>query len=42
MTGELFEINDNTLKVVALDGHESPSEGVLKNSYDYKESSRSG
>ncbi len=37
MTGELFEINDNTLKVVALDGHRiSIRRILLKNSYDYK------
>ena len=36
MTGELFEISDNTLKVVALDGHRnSISRILLKNSYDY-------
>ena len=37
MMGELFEINDNTLKVVALDGHRiSIRRILLKNSYDYK------
>jgi len=37
MTGELFEINDNILKVVALDGHRiSVRKIVLKNSYDNK------
>ena len=37
MTGELFEINDNTLKVVALDGHRiSIRRILLRNSYDYK------
>lgn len=37
MTGELFEINDNTLKVVALDGHRiSIRRILLKNSYGYK------
>ena len=37
MTGELFEISDNTLKVVALDGHRiSIRRILLKNSYDYK------
>lgn len=37
MTGELFEINDNTLKVVALDGHRiSIRRILLKNSYHHK------
>lgn len=37
MTGELFEINDNTLKVVALDGHRiSIRRILLRNSYDSK------
>ena len=37
MTGELFEINDNTLKVVSLDGHRiSIRKIVLKNSYNSK------
>ena len=37
MTGELFEVNDNILKVVALDGHRSSVRKIaLKNSYDNK------
>ena len=37
MTGELFEINDNTLKVVSLDGHRiSIRNIILKNSYENK------
>ena len=37
MTGELFEVNDNILKVVALDGHRiSVRKIALKNSYDNK------
>lgn len=37
MTGELFEINDDTLKVVSLDGHRiSIRKIALKNSYDNK------
>ena len=37
MTGELFEINDNNLKVVALDGHRLAVRNIeLKNSYDNK------
>lgn len=37
MTGELFEINNNTLKVVSLDGHRiSIRNIVLKNSYGNK------
>lgn len=37
MTGELFEINDNTLKVVSLDGHRiSIRKVVMKNSYGNK------
>lgn len=37
MTGELFEINDNTLKVVSLDGHRiSIRKVVMKNSYENK------
>ena len=37
MTGELFEVNDNILKVVALDGHRiSVRKITLKNSYDNK------
>ena len=37
MTGELFEVNDNILKVVALDGHRISVRKIsLKNSYDNK------
>ena len=37
MTGELFEVNDNILKVVALDGHRiSVRKIALKNSYGNK------
>ncbi len=37
MTGELFEINDNSLRVVALDGHRIAIRKVeLKDSYDNK------
>ena len=37
MTGELFEINENHLKVVSLDGHRISIRMIeLKNSYDYK------
>ena len=37
MTGELFEISDDTLKVVSLDGHRiSIRKIALKNSYDNK------
>lgn len=37
MTGELFEINDDTLKVVSLDGHRiSIRKIALKNSYENK------
>ena len=37
MTGELFEINDNILKVVSLDGHRISIRKIeLKNSYDHK------
>ena len=37
MTGELFEINDNQLKVVSLDGHRISIRNIeLKNSYDFK------
>lgn len=37
MTGELFEINENQLKVVSLDGHRISIRYVeLKNSYDHK------
>ena len=37
MTGELFEINDDTLKVVSLDGHRiSIRKIALKNSYEKK------
>lgn len=36
MTGELFEIKDNNLKVVSLDGHRISLRNIeLKNSYDY-------
>lgn len=35
MTGELFEITDNKLKVVSLDGHRISIRNVeLNNSYD--------
>lgn len=37
MTGELFEINNNTLKVVSLDGHRISIRNItLKNSYENK------
>lgn len=37
MTGELFEINENILKVVSLDGHRISIRKIeLKNSYDHK------
>ena len=37
MTGELFEINENHLKVVSLDGHRISIRNIeLKNSYDHK------
>ena len=37
MTGELFEINDDQLKVVSLDGHRISIRNIkLKNSYDSK------
>ena len=37
MTGELFEIDNNTLKVVSLDGHRISIRNItLKNSYDNK------
>ena len=37
MTGELFEINNNVLKVVSLDGHRISIRKInLKNSYDNK------
>ena len=37
MTGELFEINENILKVVSLDGHRISIRKIeLKNSYDQK------
>lgn len=37
MTGELFEINDNQLKVVSLDGHRISIRKIeLKNHYDFK------
>lgn len=37
MTGELFEINDNMLKVVSLDGHRISIRNVeLKNNYENK------
>lgn len=37
MTGELFEINDDTLKVVSLDGHRISIRKIqLKNSYPFK------
>lgn len=36
MTGELFEIKDNNLKVVSLDGHRISLRNIeLKDSYDY-------
>lgn len=37
MTGELFEIEENRLKVVSLDGHRISIRNIeLKNSYDHK------
>ena len=37
MTGELFEVNDNVLKVVALDGHRISIRKIeLKDSYEHK------
>lgn len=37
MTGELFEIEENHLKVVSLDGHRISIRNIeLKNNYDYK------
>jgi DNA polymerase-3 subunit beta len=37
MTGELFEINENRLKVVSLDGHRISIRNIeLKNNYNYK------
>lgn len=37
MTGELFEINENILKVVSLDGHRISIRNIeLKNTYEYK------
>jgi len=37
MTGELFEIEENSLKVVSLDGHRISIRNIeLKNSYDHK------
>ncbi len=37
MTGELFEIEENALKVVSLDGHRISIRNIeLKNSYDHK------
>lgn len=37
MTGELFEINDNSLKVVSLDGHRISIRNIeLKESYEHK------
>lgn len=37
MTGELFEVNEDTLRVVALDGHRIAVRKIhLKNSYDKK------
>ena len=37
MTGELFEINENQLKVVSLDGHRISIRNIsLKNNYEYK------
>ena len=37
MTGELFEINENQLKVVSLDGHRVSIRNIqLNSSYDYK------
>ena len=37
MTGELFEINENELKVVSLDGHRISIRNIeLKNNYDHK------
>ena len=37
MTGELFEINENNLKVVSLDGHRISIRNIeLKNNYEHK------
>ena len=37
MTGELFEINENSLKVVSLDGHRISNRNIeLKNNYEHK------
>jgi len=37
MTGELFEINENQLKVVSLDGHRISIRNIeLKNNYEHK------
>ncbi len=37
MTGELFEINENSLKVVSLDGHRISIRNIeLKNNYEHK------
>ena len=37
MTGELFEINENELKVVSLDGHRISIRNIeLKNNYENK------
>ena len=37
MTGELFEIEENQLKVVSLDGHRISIRNIeLKNNYDHK------
>ena len=43
MTGELFEINENQLKVVSLDGHRVSIRNIqLNSSYDYKKSRCTG
>lgn len=37
MTGEMFEINENQMKVVSLDGHRISIRNIeLKNNYDHK------
>lgn len=42
MTGELFEINENELKVVSLDGHRISIRNIeLKNNYENKKGCRS-
>ena len=42
MTGELFEIEENDLKVVSLDGHRISIRNIeLKNNYSHEKSCRS-